>query len=82
MQEKKRKRERNRKSLTLRKSDFLLISILIDLNTKINAARKFIEKGSKVKVSMRFRGRGIAFHTEGSMHVLTDFAKELGEYCR
>mgnify|MGYP000655317940 CR=1 FL=1 len=47
-----------------------------DLNTKINAARKFIEKGSKVKVSMRFRGREIA-HTEGSMHVLTDFAKEL-----
>jgi translation initiation factor IF-3 len=25
---------------------------------------------------MRFRGREIA-HTEGSMHVLTDFAKEL-----
>ncbi|WP_459831748.1 translation initiation factor IF-3 [Howardella ureilytica] len=47
-----------------------------DLNTKINAARKFIEKGSKVKVSMRFRGREIA-HTESSIHVLTDFAKEL-----
>ncbi len=32
-----------------------------DLNTKINAARKFIEKGSKVKVSMRFRGRDSSY---------------------
>ena len=31
-----------------------------DLNTKINAARKFITKGDKVKVSLRFRGREMA----------------------
>ena len=46
------------------------------LSHRHSHTRKFIEKGSKVKVSMRFRGREIA-HTEGSMHVLTDFAKEL-----
>ena len=28
-----------------------------DLNTKVGAARKFIEKGNKVKVTLRFRGR-------------------------
>ena len=28
-----------------------------DLNTKINAARKFVTKGNKVKVTLRFRGR-------------------------
>ena len=28
-----------------------------DLNTKANAARKFLEKGDKVKVSLRYRGR-------------------------
>ena len=28
-----------------------------DLNTKINAARKFIGKGNKVKITLRFRGR-------------------------
>ncbi len=33
-----------------------------DLNTKVAAARKFIEKGNKVKVSIRFRGREMA-HT-------------------
>ena len=31
-----------------------------DLNTKINAARKFLSKGDKVKVTLRFRGhRGV-----------------------
>ena len=28
-----------------------------DLNTKLSAARKFLEKGNKVKVALRFRGR-------------------------
>ena len=49
-----------------------------DLNTKINAARKFLEKGNKVKVSMRFRGREMA-HIDSSKHVLTDFAESLSD---
>ena len=28
-----------------------------DLNTKVNAARKFITKGDRVKITLRFRGR-------------------------
>ena len=47
-----------------------------DLNTKINSARKFLEKGNKVKVSMRFRGREMA-HIDSSRHILDDFAKAL-----
>ncbi len=31
-----------------------------DLNTKANQARKFLAKGDKVKVSLRFRGREMA----------------------
>ena len=27
-----------------------------DLNTKVNNAKKFIQKGNKVKVTLRFRG--------------------------
>ena len=49
-----------------------------DLNTKINAAKKFIEKGNKVKVSLRFRGREMA-HMNTSKHILDDFAAELAE---
>ena len=49
-----------------------------DLNTKINAARKFLTKGDKVKVTLRFRGREIA-HMNNSKHILDDFAKDLSD---
>lgn len=49
-----------------------------DLNTKINAAKKFIEKGNKVKVTLRFRGREMA-HMDKSRHILTDFAEQLSD---
>ena len=49
-----------------------------DLNTKINAARKFISKGDKVKVTLRFRGREMA-HMANSKHILDDFAEALSD---
>ena len=49
-----------------------------DLNTKCNAARKFIEKGDKVKVSLRFRGREMA-HVDSSKHIREDFAEKLSD---
>ena len=49
-----------------------------DLNTKINAAKKFIAKGDKVKVTLRFRGREMA-HMQNSKHILDDFAEALAE---
>ena len=47
-----------------------------DLNTKINAARKFLSKGDRVKVTLRFRGREMA-HMQSSAHILTDIAEAL-----
>ena len=47
-----------------------------DLNTKINSAKKFIEKGNKVKVTLRFRGREMA-HMNQSKYILDDFAEAL-----
>lgn len=49
-----------------------------DLNTKIGAARKFLSKGDKVKVSLRFRGREMA-HMNNSKHILDDFAESLSD---
>ena len=49
-----------------------------DLNTKINAANKFITKGDKVKVTLRFRGREMA-HMNNSKHILDDFAESLAD---
>lgn len=45
-----------------------------DLNTKANQARKFITKGDKVKVSLRFRGREMA-HMSTSRQILDSFYK-------
>ena len=47
-----------------------------DLNTKVNSAKKFIKKGDKVKVTLRFRGRELA-HMATSKHILDDFAEML-----
>lgn len=49
-----------------------------DLNTKMNAARKFITKGDKVKITLRFRGREMA-HMYNSKYILDDFAKNLAD---
>ncbi len=47
-----------------------------DLNTKIGAAKKFLTKGDKVKVTLRFRGREMA-HMNASKHILDEFAEAL-----
>lgn len=47
-----------------------------DLNTKINHAKKFLAKGARVKVTLRFRGRELA-HVNASKYILDDFAKAL-----
>ena len=49
-----------------------------DLNTKISAARKFLGKGNKVKVTLRFRGREMA-HMQQSRHIIDDFAEQLAD---
>ena len=49
-----------------------------DLNTKVNAAKKFLSKGDRVKVTLRFRGREMA-HMNTSKHILDDFAESLAD---
>ena len=48
------------------------------MKTKANMARKFLEKGDKVKVTLRFRGREMA-HMTSSKHILDDFAELLSD---
>ena len=49
-----------------------------DLNTKVNNAKKFLTKGNKVKVTLRFRGREMA-HVQQSKHILDDVAQMLAD---
>ena len=49
-----------------------------DLNTKVAAARKFLTKGDRVKMTLRFRGREMA-HMANSKHILDDVAEALAD---
>nr|WP_249315187.1 translation initiation factor IF-3 [Bacillus sp. FJAT-49711] len=49
-----------------------------DFNTKLRNGRKFLEKGDKVKASIRFRGRAIT-HKEIGQRVLNRFADECSD---
>ncbi len=49
-----------------------------DLNTKANQARKFIEKGDKVKVSLKFRGREMA-HVQTGREIMENFCERLSD---
>ena len=50
----------------------------IDKNDLINQARKFLSKGDKVKVTLRFRGRELA-HVNSSKVILEEFAEQLSD---
>ncbi len=47
-----------------------------DMNTKVANARKFLERGDRVKITLRFRGREMA-HMGEHAHILSDFANSL-----
>lgn len=51
-----------------------------DYATKVNHARKFVEKGHKVKLSLQFRGRENA-HKELGFEVINSVIKDLMDTC-
>ena len=57
------------------------LSVVIDIhdfNTRVNNAKKYLEKGHKIKATVRFKGREMA-HTELGSDVLMRFASSLNE---
>ena len=69
----KRQRENNAELKEYRLSPNIDIH---DFNTKLNNAKKYLEKGHKVKISIRFRGREMQFTDKGK-DVILRFAEEL-----
>lgn len=77
-QRKEREQRKHQKTVNIKE---IRLSPTIDENdfqTKLRNGRKFIEKGDKVKVSIRFRGRAIT-HKEIGREVLERFAKETSD---
>ena len=73
----KKQREARKKQKTVNVKEVRLSPTIDtnDFNTKMKNARKFLAKGDKVKVSIRFRGRAIT-HKDIGREVLSRFAEE------
>ncbi len=76
----KREKEAKKKQKTMEVKEVRLSPNIDDhdLNTKLKNAAKFLEKGDKVKVSVRFRGREMT-HTDIGREVLNQFAQGISE---
>lgn len=72
-QKKEKEQRKNQKVINVKEIRLTPVIEEHDFNTKLRNARKFLGKGDKVKVSVRFRGRAIT-HKELGREVLDRFA--------
>jgi translation initiation factor IF-3 len=75
-EQKKKQKEAQKKQATVTLKEVRLSPVIDknDFNTKLRQATKFLEKGDKVKVSIRFKGRMIT-HQDVGRQVMDEFAE-------
>ena len=76
--EKEAKKKQREQNLELKEYRLSVTIDTHDFETKLKNAKSYVEKGHKVKVSVRFKGRQIA-HTELGRDVILKFANALEE---
>lgn len=76
--EKEAKKKQREQNLELKEYRLSVTIDTHDFETKLKNAKGYVEKGHKVKVSVRFKGRQIA-HTELGRDVILKFANALEE---
>src|SRR5690554_6686781 len=76
----KRKREMKKNQKTVQVKEVRLSPVIEehDLNTKFRQAKRFIESGDKVKITLRFRGRMIT-HSDQGFAVVNEFIERFGD---
>jgi translation initiation factor IF-3 len=77
-QRKQREARKNQKTVSLKEIRLSPKIDIGDFNTKLKNGRKFLEKGDKLKISIRFRGREMAYTNKGR-EVMFNFAKEVDD---
>lgn len=79
-EQKKKQKEAKKKQATVTLKEVRLSPVIDknDFNTKLRQATKFLEKGDKVKVSIRFKGRMIT-HQDVGRQVMDKFAQATKE---
>ena len=77
-QKKEKEARKNQKIVTVKEIRLSPTIDKHDFETKLKNAKKFLTKGDKVKVSIRFKGRAIT-HKEIGQKVLEQFSNEASE---
>lgn len=77
-QKKEKEARKNQKVISIKEVRFSPTIDEHDFNIKLRNARKFLEKGDKVKASLRFKGRAIT-HKEIGQKVLDRLAAECSD---
>jgi translation initiation factor IF-3 len=77
-QKKSREIRKNQKVVEVKEVRMTPLTDVHDMNTKVKAARKWIEAGNKVKVTVRYRGRQMA-HIEVGEETMNRFLELMGE---
>ena len=80
-QKKQREQRKNQKVVNVKEIRLSPTIDVNDFNTKKNNAIKFLNKGNKVKVSIRFHGRAIT-HKEIGREVMNRMAMDLEEIAK
>ena len=75
LQKKEREARKKQKTVTVKEIRLSPSIDTNDFNVKLKRVRKFIEKGDKVRVSLRFRGRAIT-HKDIGRDMIERMAKE------
>lgn len=78
LSKKEKENKKKQKTIIVKEIKFSLNIDKNDLNTKINQTRKFIKSGNKVKVSLTFRGREMAY-MNNNKYMLEEFAESLSD---
>ena len=77
-QKKEKEAKKNQKVVEVKETRLSLNIDTNDFNTKLNHAKKFLEAGNKLKLSIRLRGREMA-HSDLGVATMQRFAEGIGE---
>lgn len=78
LQKKKAAAKKNQKVVDIKEIKLRPVTGENDYQVKLRSARKFLENGDKVKVTLRFRGREIT-HQELGLKILNRFKDDLAD---
>ncbi len=77
-QKKEREAKKNQKIIEIKEIQLSPVIGIHDVETKLKHARRFLEAGNKVKITMRFKGRQLS-HIDVGEKVINDFIDQLKE---